>query len=251
MCLIVFAWRADPEYRLLLAANRDEFYERPTQDAHWWPDKPFILGGRDLQAGGTWLALSKSGRFATVTNYRENQSTRGNLLSRGALVSDFISSDNDPLAFANGVAANRYAGFNLLLTDGDDLLYFSNRGDTPTALEPGVYGLANASLDTPWPKLLRSRDRLADLLRAGRANETEMMRILASRETAPVDELDTDHLPFELARAVSAPFIVSPNYGTRCSTVLTWRESGMIRFAERRFDSSGEQTGESIFSLNA
>ncbi len=250
MCLIVFAWRSNAEHRLLLAANRDELHKRPSQDAHWWADDPTILAGRDLQAGGTWLAISKAGRFATVTNYRENQTPRRKQLSRGALVTDFITSGSDPLSFAQGIDADRYAGFNLLTSDGKDLVYSSNRGDEPIALEPGVYGLANASLDTPWPKLLRSRDRLAELVENGRANETEMMRILADRQTAPLDELDTEHLPFELARAVSAPFIVAPEYGTRCSTVLTWNESGKIRFAERRFDASGEQTGESVFSLN-
>ena len=165
MCLIVFAWRAAPERRLLLAANRDEQHSRPSQDAHWWPDNPSILAGRDLQAGGTWLGVSKSGRFATVTNYREQQAPRRNALSRGALVTDFLDAEDDPLSFANAVAGDRYAGFNLLTTDGDQLVYFSNRGDDPVVLEPGVYGLANASLDTPWPKLTRSRERLAALIR--------------------------------------------------------------------------------------
>ena len=249
MCLIVFAWRADPEHRLILAANRDELHARPSQDAHWWPDNPAILGGRDLQAGGTWLAVSKDGRFATVTNYRENRSPHGKLLSRGALVTGFIDSGDSPLSFAHGISAARYAGFNLLACDGEELVYSSNRGDAPVSLAPGVYGLANESLDTPWPKLLRSRQRLADALDAGVANETEMMRILADREPAPVDDINADRLPFELARAVSAPFIIAGDYGTRCSTVLSWSEAGKIRFSERRFDSSGEQTGESTFQL--
>lgn len=249
MCLIVFAWRAEPDRRLLLAANRDEQHSRPSQDAHWWPDNPSILAGRDLQAGGTWLGVSKNGRFATVTNYREQQAPRRNALSRGALVTDFINAEADPLSFANAVAGDRYAGFNLLTTDGNELVYFSNRGDNPVVLEPGIYGLANASLDTPWPKLTRSRERLASLTREDQANETALMRILADRQSAPVSEIETGELPFELARAVTAPFIVSRDYGTRCSTVLNWGDAGRIRFTERRFNATGQQTGESVFKL--
>jgi len=250
MCLIIFAWRNDPEYRLLLAANRDELHRRPTQDAHWWPDRQDVLAGRDLQAGGTWLGVGRNGRFATVTNYREQQNASVYPLSRGALVSDFLAARNDPLTFAEQLDGSRYAGFNLLLSDGNDLVYLSNRGDGPTVLEPGVYGLANASLDSPWPKLLRSRSRLDELIKAGGANETELLRVLADREPASVNEVDAGGLPFELARALTAPFIVSPEYGTRCSTVLSWPESGRIRFTERRFDAGAQQTGESEFRFN-
>jgi len=250
MCLIVFSWCNDPEYRLLLAANRDELHRRPTQDAHWWPDRPNVLAGRDLQAGGSWLGVGRNGRFATVTNYREQQNTSVYPLSRGALVSDFLAASDDPLTFARQLDGSRYAGFNLLLSDGNELVYLSNRGDGPSVLEPGVYGLANASLNSPWPKLLRSRSRLDELIRAGRANETELLRVLADREPASVDEVDAGELPFELARALSAPFIVSPKYGTRCSTVLSWQEPGTIRFTERRFDAAAQQTGESVFSFN-
>lgn len=250
MCLIVFSWRADPAYRLLLAANRDELHKRPTQDAHWWPDRKNLLAGRDLQAGGTWLAIAKNGRFATVTNYREQRPSSSYPASRGALVIDFVTSAQTPIDFANGVNGERYAGFNLLVSDGDTLVYFSNRGDPPRTLEPGIYGLANASLDTPWPKLLRSRERLASLIEQGRANDTELMRILADRQPADVSDIDAGDLPFALARAVSAPFIVSDSYGTRCSTVVSWRETGEVRFTERRFDASATQTGESIFRFS-
>ena len=250
MCLIVFAWRADPAHRLLLAANRDELHARPTQDARWWPDKPDVLAGRDLQAGGTWLAIGRHGRFATVTNYREQQPPGNFPDSRGALVTDFMNSDETPIEFARRVSGDRFAGFNLLISDGDTMVYFSNRGDAPVSIEPGVYGLANASLDTPWPKLLRSRERLSRLVDAGDANETALMRILADREPADVKDIESGDVPFALARAISAPFIVSETYGTRCSTVITWQESGKVRFTERRFDATATQTGESVFRFS-
>ena len=249
MCLIVFAWRSVPGQRLVLAANRDEFHGRPTRDANWWPDRPSVLAGRDLQAGGTWLGVDNSGRFATVTNYREQQVPDRKPHSRGALVSDFLESDLTPLQFNEGLPGEEFAGFNLLVSDGETLSYCSNRGDEARDLPPGVYGLANASLDTPWPKLVRSRDRLASLIEEDRANETELVRLLADREPAPVDSIADDGLPFELARAVSSPFIVTPEYGTRCSTVVSWDDEGQIRFFERRFDAAGEKTGESRFRV--
>ncbi|MBT8079431.1 MAG: NRDE family protein [Gammaproteobacteria bacterium] len=249
MCLIVFAWQATPDKRLLLAANRDELHARPTREAHWWPDRPDCLAGRDLQAGGSWLAIGRGGRFATVTNYSEQQDRRSWPASRGLLVTDFLDSAATPFDFARSLAGDRYAGFNLLLSDGAELVYVSNRGDAPVRLEPGIYGLANASLDAPWPKLLRSRDCLAGLVAAGQANETALMRLLADRQPAAAAEIDGTGLPFALARAVSAPFIVTPEYGTRCSTVIDWNHAGSVRFVERRFDASATQTGESAFSF--
>ena len=148
MCLIAFAWRPNTEHRLLLAANRDELHARPSQEAHWWADNPSVLAGRDLQAGGTWLAINKRGRFATVTNYREGQSPKGRLRSRGKLVNDFLESDETALAFMQNLDADAYAGFNLLATDGNEIAYCSNRGDEPIVLAEGAYGLANASLDS-------------------------------------------------------------------------------------------------------
>lgn len=247
MCLIAFAWEAHPQFRLILAANRDELHGRLSQPMHWWADRPQVLAGRDLQAGGTWLAVSRSGRIATVTNYREGQQKRAGLESRGNLVSAFVDGRGSPGDFVAGIDGGRYAGFNLLAGDESGLWYVSNRGDGPAKLPAGVYGLSNAALDTPWSKLVRTRDALSGLIDANDVNETKLLRLLADRKTAPAVEIEQGDLPFDLARAVTAPFIVSRDYGTRCTTVLTWARGGAVSIVERRFDAAGEKTGESAF----
>lgn len=242
MCLVVFGWRVHPEYKLILAANRDELHARPAKSAHWWPDRKHLLAGRDLQAGGAWLGVSRQGRFATVTNYREMQRPSGKLLSRGKLVCDFIDSRESPRRFADSISGPAYAGYNLLLTDGKQLVYSSNRGESPAELKPGVYGLSNAALDTPWPKLVRSRELLRQLIDADSVNEMSLLRLLADRQPAPVERINNPELPFQLAQAVSAPFILSKDYGTRCSTSLLWTETGDVEFCERNFDARGNAT---------
>jgi uncharacterized protein with NRDE domain len=249
MCLIVFAWRAHPDYRLVLAANRDEFHARPSQDLHFWPDNPDVLAGRDLQAGGTWLAAHRAGRFATVTNYREQQKPGGKLESRGALVTSFVTGDESAGSFSAAIDGESYAGFSLLTADRDDLYYVSNRGDPPKRLEAGIYGLSNASLDTPWPKVQRSHEALSQLLDSNTINETALYRLMSDRTCASASGVDNEHLPFQLARALTAPFIVTPDYGTRCSTVMLWSNDGRIELSERRFDAVGNASGESSFSF--
>ena len=251
MCLVVFAWNVHPEYRLILAANRDEFHERPAQEMHWWPDQPDILAGRDLQAGGTWLAAAKGGRFATVTNYREPDGPRGKPRSRGELVSDFVGGNASPGQFSAAIEGDRYAGFSLLTADSNELSYVSNRGDKPTSLANGVYGLSNASLDTPWPKLVRARDGLSALVSNAAVNESELLRLMEDRQMATAAEVGNDSLPFELARAISAPFILTPDYGTRCTSTLLWSYDEKILLTEKRFDANGNASGESRFSFKA
>lgn len=251
MCLIVFAWKTHPDYQLVLTANRDEFHRRPSQALHYWPDDSDILAGRDLQAGGTWLAAHRQGRFATVTNYREQQKFNRKYASRGALVTDFVTSDASAGSFTASLDGGDYAAFSLLASDGDELYYVSNRGDAPARLDPGIYGLSNASLDTPWPKVQRCRDGLHALVEADRINSTSLFRLMADRTCASAADVEAGHLPFELARALTAPFIVSPDYGTRCSTAMLWSNDGKIELSERRFDASGESSGESRFSFSA
>ena len=245
MCLIVFAWQAHPRYRLVVAANRDEFHQRAAAAADWWPDEPAVLAGRDRQANGTWLAISRSGRFAAVTNYREDRQQDGAPLTRGALVTDFVTVAEGPRAYAEAIDGSQYAGFSLLAGAGEQLVSVSNRGDPPRLLPPGVYGLSNAALDTPWPKLVRSRDRLRELLRADSVSETDLLHLLADRTAADISI--GDHLPFVPEPISSSPFIVSPEYGTRCSTVVLYTHDGQIKFSERRFDAAGAISGESQF----
>ena len=250
MCLVVIAVDRHPEFRLIVAANRDEFHGRPAQEAHWWPDRPDLLGGRDLLAGGTWLAVSRKGRFALVTNDRDAEPKRGRRPSRGLLVTGFLTSGLSPLEYFGDIDAGAYAGFNLI-AGGDSLAYLSNRDGAAQPLAAGLYGLSNAQLDTPWEKVRRSKTRLAKLIDENRVDETALLRLLADREKAPVDEVVAGPLPFETAHAITAPFIVTPDYGTRCSTVVTVDRAGRWRFLERRFDAAGTMTGESRFAFDA
>lgn len=247
MCLVIIAHRVSADFPLIVAGNRDEFHARPTQDAHWWADKPDILGGRDLQAAGTWLAVAKSGRYATVTNYRDADQPSARLQSRGHLVTGFLHSDASPVDYVSSIDVDRYAGFNLLAGDVDTLAYRCNRSGPGRELVPGIYAVANATLDTPWPKVERTKKALQGLLDAGRINETELLRLLDDRERARASEVRTGGLPFEKAHALTAPFVVMPDYGTRSSTVLTRDSEGEVHLTEKRFDAAGHSTGQSNY----
>lgn len=252
MCLVVFAWKVHPAYRLVLAANRDEFHNRPAEPLHWWPDEPGILAGRDLQAGGTWLGVSRTGRFATVTNYREDLGREHRGRSRGELVTGFLGEAAAPLQYCRSIAAADFAGFSLLAVAGETAAYVSNRGDQPRELAPAIYGLSNASLDTPWGKVVRSKATLQSLLheRERRALDPDpLFDMLRDAEPATNDDYAGTGLPPDLARAVSAPFIATADYGTRCSTVVLVGASGTVEIHERRFDRFGELAGESSFSF--
>ncbi len=251
MCLVVLSFGMSDEFPLVLAGNRDEFHARPTRDAAWWPDKPDVLGGRDLQAGGTWLALHRSGRFATVTNYRDAQHESGKLKSRGHLVTGFLESGESPLGYLQTIDGSDYAGFNLLVGDRKELAYLSNRGVDARRLEPGLYGLSNATLDAPWHKVERSKRSLQALLEDGRIDEAYLLQLLDDRDMAPASSVQSGRLPFATAHALTAPFIVLPDYGTRCSTTVVLDEKGQWRFCERRFDPSGAQLGESRVTFTA
>jgi uncharacterized protein with NRDE domain len=251
VCLVVFAWQQHPDYPLIVAGNRDEFHARPTREAHWWPDQPDIVGGRDLQAAGTWLALHRNGRFATVTNYRDAVPPSPKMRSRGHLVTDYLQGSDDPLAYSNSIDDTAYAGFNMLLGDGKTLAWYSNRsnGESARILDAGVYALSNALLDSPWHKVLRSKAGLQDLLDRNKVNETELLRLLDDRSKAPSSEIDSDRLPFEKAHAISAPFIVLPDYGTRSSSIVLGKADGSWRFHERRFSPDGRTSGDSAFTF--
>lgn len=246
MCLLLFAWRPDATHRLVLAGNRDEFHARPAAPADWWGNG--AVGGKDLRAGGSWLAARRSGRFAVVTNFREPIEEGRGPRSRGELVTGFLESDLSPEEFAREVAGRGrdYAGFNLLLGSPAELVYLSNRGRGPELLDPGVYGLSNHLLDTPWPKLERTRARFAALLAQGAPTE-QLLAMLADREPAAAGELPDTGIGPEWEQLLSAPFIVSPHYGTRCSTVLKLLEDRNMQFTERRFDAAGNHAGQSDF----
>jgi len=255
VCLLVLAWRAHPRYRLVLAGNRDEFHDRAAAPLAPWPAPP-LLAGRDLKAGGTWLALDAARRVGVVTNYREAQRPRTGAPSRGDLIPRFLSGTAGPAAYLAelGAAAAAYSGFNLLLGDTNSLWYGSNR-TLPFARElaAGVHGLSNELLDSPWPKLLRVRRAFEAWLAAPAPAQSvsALFAMLADRTQAAVGSvLAASGLPAELERVLSAPFVLDPVYGTRCSSVLLVAADGGVTFIERRFDAQGAASGESEFQLN-
>ena len=258
MCLLVLAWRTHPHFRLVLAANRDEFHERPAAPLAPWTDIEGVVGGRDLQANGAWLAVDTRRRFGIVTNFREFGRRRRSAPSRGGLIPGYLSGDRAPGEYLRTLETDApgYAGFNLLLGDRDSLWYASNRADQfARELPPGIYGLSNEFLDTPWPKLVRVRARFDALMQSAKASDletldTELFGMLADRETAPPDSLPPGDLSPEWARKLSAPFVLDPGYGTRCSTVLTISTQGTLRITERRFDADGAASGQSEHVLN-
>jgi uncharacterized protein with NRDE domain len=225
MCLIVFAWQVVPGMPLLAAGNRDEFYARPSAPAGWWDDHPEVYAGRDLQGGGTWIGITRSGRFAAITNIRAPSEKRDDAPTRGQLVSDFLTSDASPQDYVDSIAdgAQRYNGFNLLVGDRTTLVWYSNRGENDPRngkpLAPGVYGLSNALLDAPWPKVVRTKAQFASLLCQG-APEDAYFEMLTDTTRASDCRLPQTGVPLELERLLSAVCIESPEYGTRASTVV-------------------------------
>jgi len=246
MCLLVFAWRSHPRYRLVVAGNRDEFHERPTAALGWWSDAPDVLGGRDLRAGGTWLGLARSGRFGLVTNFRDANDAPPDAPSRGQLVPAYLRSSQSPAGFCAALqpGINAYAGFNLLVGDAGGLHYSCNVGDTgPRELAPGIYGLSNHRLDEPWPKLVRTRERFTAALAQPEPQPADLFDLLADPTSALPDSPPDRGLPPDLERALSAPFVRHARYGTRCSTVALVEHCGRTVVLERRFDPAGVQTG--------
>ena len=237
MCLIVFAHRPAPAHRLILAANRDEFYHRPSRPLDFWDDAPGLLAGRDLDAGGTWLGVTRSGRWGALTNIRDPDRHRRDAPSRGALASDFLRDDCPPGAYLARVAgrARRYNGFNLLVGDAEGVLYFDNcSGRPPRSLAPGLYGLSNAGLDTPWPKVSRARRGLAQLLAAATTPTPQaLLELLADRRVPPDAELPDTGVGLARERALAPLFIETPDYGTRCSSALRIDADGTLDFTER------------------
>jgi uncharacterized protein with NRDE domain len=240
MCLILLAWRSHPQQKLLVAANRDEFYARPAAPAQFWHDAPHILAGRDLEQGGTWLGVTLSGRFAALTNVRNLQAPLGNL-SRGLLVSDFLNSDVAPEQFLQQLQPElpNYSPFNLLLCDGKHLYYGNSTGDI-CELQPGVYGLSNAALDTPWPKVATGKEALLKLT-ANEPDTEQLFEILADKDQADETALPDTGVGITLEKQLSPRFIHFDVYGTRCSTVVTYSHAGEIHFLEKQFDETGQE----------
>ncbi len=237
MCFILLAYHSHPDYPLIVAANRDEFYQRPAQSANWWGTTPGLLAGRDLQAGGTWLGINRQGRFATVTNYRAPSQFHPNRRSRGELVTSFLLSEQAVDQFAATIknTSDQYNPFNILLGDQQRLCYCNNQESTLINLEPGVYALGNALLDTPWPKLVDAKNRFYSALASRDFNRNILFEILASRDIYADHLLPDTGLSIERERTLSALFIEDAEYGTRCTTLITISKKGNIYFEERNY----------------
>lgn len=249
MCLILFAHKAHPGYPLILAANRDEAYTRPAAPAAYWHDHPYVYGGRDLDKGGSWLGLTRSGRIAAVTNFRDGNAAKNAPLSRGELVSGYLTSADDAATYLEGVTsrARQYNGFILIAGTLDALYWYSNRGPGVERIAPGVHGLSNHLLDTPWPKIMRARQALEALLAA---EETELtaalFEVLADRSVAPDHELPDTGVGLQRERELSSIFISGERYGTRASTVVLVDKNGGALFIERSFGPGGKALSEVV-----
>jgi uncharacterized protein with NRDE domain len=237
MCLVFIALKQHSEYKFVLATNRDEFYKRKTSPADFWEEHNQVVGGRDLEAGGTWLAMNVNGKISLVTNYRDPQNIDPNAPSRGHLVSDFLLQDVNAEAYLKKLEprAKQYNGFNLLAGDVDELFYLSNYKTGINHLEKGVYGLSNHLLDTPWPKVVRGKENFSTLLK-GDLNTERLFNFLYDDHRAPDDLLPDTGVGLERERALSAMFIKSPGYGTRCSTVILVDNDDQVLFSERVYN---------------
>jgi uncharacterized protein with NRDE domain len=252
MCLIALAYEQGP-HRLVVAANRDEFHARPAAPAAFWPDAPHVLGGRDLRGGGTWLGVTRGGRFAAITNFRELAETPAGAPSRGHLVADFLTGGADAEVYVRRMVreGHRYAGFNLLVADDAGLFYVSNRAAGWRRLDPGVYGLSNHLLDTPWPKVRRATAALrASLAHPAHVLEAALFDALADEAFAPDGELPETGVGTELERALSAPFIRAGEYGTRASTVLAVSREGGVRLVERTVVPGSDARPEAVHAFD-
>jgi uncharacterized protein with NRDE domain len=254
VCLVLIALDSHPDYSLIVAANRDEFYDRPTTPAAFWADAPSVLAGRDLKAGGTWLGIDRFGRFAAVTNYRQGQRESPAPRSRGRLVSDFLTGDIGALEHVERVRAETdlYNGFNLIAGDAGGLFHFSNREGRVRSLAPGVYGLSNHLLDTPWPKVAATKTAFGRLLSGGASDLTGDLFALLSDRNRPADALlPSTGVGREWERLLSSAFIASDDYGTRSSTVVLIGRDGNIVFVERSFGPRGVAGAETRFELQS
>ncbi|RST76311.1 NRDE family protein [Siminovitchia acidinfaciens] len=251
MCIIFLAYRCHPKYGLITAANRDEFYKRPTEAAHFWKDELCILAGRDLEQMGTWMGVTRTGRFAALTNYRNPaEFEKKDKQSRGHIVRSFLAGTETPLEFLTKLQQEKsaYKGFNLFVADEDNLMYYSNIEDQIKKLSPGIYGLSNELLDTPWPKVEKGKQQLKQLLDHDLDPEC-LFKILADSDPAPEELLPQTGIPLDLEKTLSSIFIESPDYGTRCSTVLTIDKGRNVHFIERTFPQAEGYEKEFTFQL--
>ena len=252
MCLILLLWRVRPEFPCVLAANRDEYHDRPSAGAHWWPGTRGILAGQDLKAGGTWLGVGRDGRFAALTNFRDGTAAaRACAPSRGRLVTEVLESGDSVAGTLDRLrdAGPRYAPFNLIFSDGERLGVYESAGGDGRELAPGVYGLSNHLLDTPWPKVSTAKSRLASGLTDLR-DENAILHLLRDDRPAADRELPATGVSPEWERLLSSAFIRADAYGTRCTTVFRIDRDGRAQFDEWTWDRAGAETERRSFRFD-
>lgn len=255
MCLIVFSYKTHPKYKLVVATNRDEFYNRPTRPAQFWTDEgqPQLLAGKDLKANGTWMGISKNGKWGALTNFRDLSNIKENAPTRGTLVLDFLKTETSTYEYLQNLesSAQEYNGFNLLIGDTDKIYHYSNESLKISEINAGIHGVSNALLNTSWPKLDAAKNNLQSVLSNKVFEKEDLFQILKSEEKAPDDLLPSTGLSYELEKAISSVFIKTENYGTLCSTLLMVDYDGNAEFTERRYDStSSEIIEEKTFQLS-
>ncbi|MFC3038758.1 NRDE family protein [Virgibacillus xinjiangensis] len=251
MCLINFHFQEHPVYPLIVAANRDEFYDRPTKPAHFWEDEPNILAGRDLEQMGTWLGITKDGRFAALTNYRNPEHMKAGSISRGEIVKQYLSGNATPEEYIQRLQRNRdkYTGFNLIAGNKDKLLHYNNVYDDITEVGPGTHGLSNDTLNTPWPKVGKGKTALQEYVDSHETMQPDaLFSIISDAERAPKEQLPDTGVGMEMEKRLSPLFIQLPDYGTRSSSVLLIDHSNNVTFIERSFQ-EGQPTGERRFDF--
>jgi len=248
MCLILLVWRGHSQYPCVLAANRDEYHARPSAAAAWWAGTSGILAGRDLEQGGTWLGVTRTGRFAALTNYRDPSLQRRQAPSRGRLVAEALAAEGsifETLVHLREVAAH-YNPFNMIFCDGERLGVFESVRGEGRELGPGIYGLSNHLLDTPWPKVENAKSRLAETL-SGAGDESAILQLLRDDRPAPDADLPATGLALEWERLLSSAFVRANDYGTRCSTVFRIDREGQARFDEWSWDRAGRESGRCTY----
>ncbi|BBB27806.1 NRDE family protein [Amphritea japonica] len=246
MCLILFAYNYHPDYRLILTANRDEFYARPTRPMQYWPEQSSLVAGKDLEQGGTWLGLTNQGRFSALTNHRDGRQPKQGDRTRGNLPLDFLLSEQSCETFINSLSPDRFDGFNQLIDDGEQLCYLSNRSHALQPVPAGIHGLSNAVFDTPWPKLEARKTALKDCIDSGELSSDKLIQLMANTDTFPDSRLPDTGITLDFERMLSASFIRSENYGTRATTALLIKHNGEAEIVEQNYELGGATERNSI-----
>ncbi|ALS77972.1 MULTISPECIES: NRDE family protein [Planococcus] len=249
MCLINLQFRNHPTYKLIIAANRDEFYSRPTAAAHFWEDEPHILAGRDLTQMGTWLGVTKQGRIAALTNFRDPTNIEAATFSRGAVVKNFLAASTSPKDYLRSINPKDYAGFNLIVGDVEQLMYYNNIQNKSYEVPLGTHGLSNHFLNTPWPKVSKGKESLTSYMaRTSTVDLEEIFAILSDAEQAHDALLPTTGVSLDLERMLSPIFIKTPEYGTRSSTIVLITHDNTLTFAERNYE-NGQFKEDRLFNF--